>query len=314
MFARPLSRRVIVGTSLVLALMAPSLQAGPLRERAAQHALEAQSANALDTDTDVGGAAARLPAGLRVLRDVAYGSDAKQALDAYIPAQAKAAPVIVMVHGGAWRLGDKRARGVVENKVAHWLPAGYVFVSVNYRMLPNTPPLAQAQDVARALAFAQKQAGAWGADPRRFILMGHSAGAHLVALLNAQPKLAVDLGAQPWMGAVALDSAALDVVQIMEAKHLRLYDQAFGANPSMWPAVSPYHLLTQAQRPILLVCSSRRAVSCAQARRFADKARSFSMQARVLEQDLSHADINHRLGEDASYTRAVDEFLRTLAP
>ena len=62
---------------------------------------------------------------------------------------------------------------------------GIIFVSVDYRMLPQQDALAQADDVARALAFAQSRARSWGGDPGKFILMGHSAGAHLVALLAA---------------------------------------------------------------------------------------------------------------------------------
>ena len=76
--------------------------------------------------TESAGAAGRLalPAGVRLLRDVAYGSDREQRMDVYLPPpaklQAESAPVILMVHGGAWRVGDKAHRPVIENKVARW--------------------------------------------------------------------------------------------------------------------------------------------------------------------------------------------------
>jgi acetyl esterase/lipase len=132
---------------------------------------------------------------------VAYGGDAAQRFDVYAPREAKGAPVIFMVHGGSWFYGDKRETAVVEHKVERWAPKGYVFISVNYRMVPKADPLEQARDVARALAFAQSRAKEWGGDPSKFILMGHSAGAHLVGLLSANPAEAVKLGAKPWLGA-----------------------------------------------------------------------------------------------------------------
>jgi arylformamidase len=75
---------------------------------------------------------------------------------------------------------------------------GYVLVSTNYRLLPAARPLEQAGDVARALALVQKQAPQWGADPKRLVLMGHSAGAHLAMLLHASPDMAAKAGAQRW--------------------------------------------------------------------------------------------------------------------
>ena len=116
-----------------------------------------------------------------------------------------------MVHGGGWRRGDKASPGVVGEKAAHWLAKGYVFVSVDYRLLPDADPLQQAHDVAAAVASVQKRAPQWRADPRRMVLMGHSAGAHLVALLGAAPSLLAQAGALRPLGVVALDSAAMNL-------------------------------------------------------------------------------------------------------
>src|SRR2546428_837482 len=108
----------------------------------------------------------------------------------------------------------------------------------------------QAQNVARALAAAQDKAAGFGGDRGKFILMGHSAGAHLVALISSSPSLTAGLGITPWLGSVLLDSAALDVPHIMEAKHARLYDRAFGREPAYWRSVSPLHALQQAALPM----------------------------------------------------------------
>jgi len=258
------------------------------------------------------GVEARLPAGTRVVRDVAYGSDPRQRFDVYAPAQASDAPVIVMVHGGGWRRGDKAMPGVVVNKVAYWVPRGAVVISVDYRMLPDTPPLEQARDVARALALAQRRAATWGADPDRFVLMGHSAGAHLVALLAARPELAREQGAHSWRGTVSLDSACLDVMQTLRGRHLPLYDEAFGNNPADWLAASPFQQLRAPVAPFLAVCSSRRRDSCPQAHAFVNKMHLLGSRGRVLEEELSHAEINRQLGEPSDYTAQIDAFLRSV--
>ena len=113
-----------------------------------------------------------------------------EAADVYLPAKPlDAAPVILVVHGGGWANGNKDNPGLVDGKAGRWLPEGRVLVSTNYRMRPDTAPLDQARDVARALAQVQRLAPEWGADPSRVVLMGHSAGAHLAALVGASPAL-----------------------------------------------------------------------------------------------------------------------------
>lgn len=247
---------------------------------------------------------------------IAYGSDPAQSLDVYIPnmTQLHDAPVIFMVHGGGWRRGDKASSGVVDNKLARWGGMSFGFMSTNYRMLPAANPYTQAEDVARALAAAQRNAAKWGADPKRFVLIGHSAGAHLVALLAASPGLLEKYGALPPLAVVSLDSATLDVVQSMSGRHMRLYDDAFGTDPAFWAKASPWQVLQTKPVPFLAVCSSRRADSCPQAQHFVDKVESLGGTGQVLAEDLSHAEINQTLGEPGAYTDAVENFLKRSDP
>lgn len=254
-----------------------------------------------------------LPAGVTVQHDLAYGPDPAQRLDVYRPEGAHGAPVLFMVHGGAWMIGDKNSPGVVENKLARWAPKGIILVSVDYRMLPAQMAPGQADDVARALAYAQAHATEWGGDPRRFVVMGHSAGAHLVALLSADPARARRLGAQPWLGTVVLDSAALDVPAIMARSHLRFYDRAFGNDPAQWRSASPLQSLTATAPPMLLVCSKpRRDDSCGAARAVADRAHVLGVRTEVSPQELSHGDINRELGLPGGYTETVEKFMASL--
>jgi len=263
---------------------------------------------------DDGKAGVVLPPGARSELDLAYGDDAAQKLDVYIPAgSGERRPVLLMVHGGAWMIGDKANGAVAAGKVARWLPRGWIVVSTNYRMDRQAPnPLQQADDVARALAFVQRKAAGWGGDGERVLLMGHSAGAHLVALLAADPRIAERRGARPWLGTVALDSAALDVVQIMEGSHYRFYDRVFGKDPAVWRDNSPYYRLTGTPRPMLLVCSSRRKESCGQAERFAAKVQAAGARVQVLPVDFNHGGVNAELGKDARYTEQVEAFMKSL--
>lgn len=253
-----------------------------------------------------------LPSGARVERDVAYGPDDAQRMDVYIPAHPQGAPIILMVHGGAWAIGDKDMGRVVDNKVAHWLPKGVIFVTTNYRMVPDADPLTQADDVAKALALVQAKAASWGGDPARVVLMGHSAGAHLVALLTADPSIAAGQGAKLWLGTLVLDSGALDVGQIMRRAHYRFYDRAFGADQSYWDKASPTLRLTGKPQPLLVVCSTKRDDSCPPSADFVTKATALGGRASLLRVALTHREINENVGLPGDYTKAVDTFLRSL--
>lgn len=249
---------------------------------------------------------------IKIVRNVAYGSDPMQKLDVYFPAGAKNAPVILMVHGGGWRRGDKSASGVVTNKVTRWVHEGYIFISVNYRLIPRVNPVEEARDVATALAFAQKHSAEWGADPTRFILIGHSAGAHLVCLLSANPTIAAEQGARPWRGTVCLDSAAYNVVEIMDRPHFRLYDQAFGKDRGFWRKASPTLALKKPPVPMLLVYSTLRRDSGPQAKAFAEKANSLGGHVSTLPVDMKHGPIDSELGLPGAYTEKVNAFIQSL--
>jgi arylformamidase len=252
-----------------------------------------------------------LPAGVTLKKDVAYGAATDQKMDIYLPANAKDAPILVMAHGGGWKRGDKAMGRVVTNKVARWVPQGIIVVSVNYRMQPDAPPLTQAEDVARAIAKVQEMAPELGGDAANVVLMGHSAGGHLVALLNADPALATAQGATAWKGVVSLDAGALNVPAIMEKRHFKLYDEAFGADPAAWEAASPYHRLKGATPPILFVCRAEK-YPCREAGAYSAKAKGLGNLVEILPQAKSHGEINAELGEAGPYTEAVENFLRKL--
>lgn len=247
-----------------------------------------------------------------ILRDLAYGPNPKQAIDVHLPPTPQNAPILIGVHGGAWRIGDKANRGFWQEKARHWGAKGYIFVSVNYPMLPGADPLDQAGDVARAIAFVQANAPSWGGDPQAIALLGHSAGAHLVALLGADPALAAWYGARPWRGTIALDTAVFDVETVMRDDPARLYRNAFGTDAEFWRAASPMARLSTGTAPFLLVCSTLRRTSCPAAWAFAGAVQARGGRAEVLPVAMRHNPINTDLGKPGAYTRAVDAFLATL--
>lgn len=254
--------------------------------------------------------------GIRVVKDYPYGPHARQVMDIYftdaVPGEKR--PVIVMVHGGGWIRGDKAMDRTYRNKVEYWVPAGYVFIAINYRLVPEIDPMEQARDVARAVRQIQAESAKWSADPDNLILMGHSAGAHLIALLNADPSIGYDLGARPWRGAVALDSATLDVVAAMQGRGplQEIYKRAFPDDLDFQRATSPYHRVTAGTKPMMIVCSSRRRGPCDQAKTYAVRAQAFGAQVKIVEEDLSHGDINEIPGQPHRLTGEIDRFMHGL--
>lgn len=239
--------------------------------------------------------------------DVAYGPDAAQVLDVYLPEAGSArAPVMVMVHGGAWAKGDKASAPALGHKAAYYLDRGYIFVSINYRLIPKAYPVDQAQDVAQALRFVQSKMRAWRG--QRMVVMGHSAGAHLVALVSADPAR---YGVRPWAATILLDSAALDVEAQMADAPSQFMISAFGTDPNVWRDTSPLAQLSDPAAPYLIVCSALRKAPCAQAKEFAAAVTALGGRAQVAPVALRHRAINVTLGLGYDYTQMVDQFLQS---
>ena len=125
-----------------------------------------------------------VPEGTHILRDLAYIPDGheRQKLDLYLPGQKEGSsplPLIVWVHGGAWRTGSK------ENcRSARFLRQGYAAASINYRLSRHAIFPAQIEDCKAAIRFLRANAGKYNIDPNRIGVWGSSAGGHLVALLG----------------------------------------------------------------------------------------------------------------------------------
>jgi len=255
------------------------------------------------------------PSDMKLLSDISYGKDAAQTLDVYMPANVKNAPVIFMIHGGAWRGGDKKNQAEFENKVEHWVTRGFVFISTNYRTLPKVEPVEQAKDLEAAILFSQQKANEWGGSGEEFILMGHSAGAHLVSLVSSNNSKITGNRIKPWLGTVSMDSSAYDIVKRMTSKNpSKFYGEIFGKAYNGWQKASPFYSLSDNLPPFLAICSRRSETACNQAKHFTKKSQSLGAYVEVLDVDLSHREINSKLGKASCYTSDVDEFLKKLSP
>ncbi|HWU04391.1 MAG TPA: alpha/beta hydrolase [Novosphingobium sp.] len=257
-------------------------------------------------------------------RSIAYGPDRLQQLD-FWPARAAAngqrPPLIVFVHGGAWSMGDKD-KGTGPWKATHFPEEGYAFASLDYRLVPAARVEDEAGDIALALRALADRAGELGFDRNHIVLMGHSAGAHLVALLSTDPAYLkrAGLSFDSIAGTIAIDGAGYDVpAQMANAGPLlrRAYVQAFGTDEVRQRALSPslraapptvgHFLLLHVQRPDGIA----QAKELAQALQHAGAA----VQVNGFAGDglAGHMTINRRLG-DPSYeaTPVVDQWLAGL--
>lgn len=145
---------------------------------------------------------------VRVHKDLSYrqGPDtdpAKHKLDLYAPVGTNGVPVVLFVHGGAWRYGDRWQYGPLGHRLAK---EGLVVVVPSYRLAPKHPHPAQIEDVAAALAWTVRHVAEYGGDPNRIFLAGHSAGGHLVALLALHDGYLAQhgLSRQPIRGVIGL--------------------------------------------------------------------------------------------------------------
>lgn len=160
--------------------------------------------------------------GQMTTRNLPYADPAheRQVLDVYAPAGAKDLPVVFWIHGGGWQAGDK---GGVQEKPRAFTSRGFVFVSTNYRLLPAFDMETIVRDIARSLRWVHAHIAEHGGDPRRVLVMGHSAGAQLAALICTNDRYLKAEGV-PFSivkGCVPVDGDTYDVPAIIETAETR---------------------------------------------------------------------------------------------
>jgi acetyl esterase/lipase len=179
--------------------------------------------------------------------NVAYGPDAQQRLDVYVPERAAGPrPVVVFWHGGRWRDGDKSDYRFVGAALAE---SGYVTLVANYRHYPEVKMPGFMHDAALAALFAAAHGNEYGGARERLYLMGHSAGAHLAALVTLDPRYFAATGqAAPHIAGVIGLSGPYDFLPLLEPE-----DQDMFGPPQLYPASQPINFVRADAPPMLLV-------------------------------------------------------------
>lgn len=189
--------------------------------------------------------------GVAVTRDLAYGAHARQLLDVFAPDGSSNAPVVMFVHGGGLVRGNRNIGEGVYDNVLYWFARnGCLGVNVEYRLAPEAPYPGGALDVGAAFDWVTAHAAAFGGDPRRIFLIGHSAGATHVASYVLDPEVATKPGAG--LAGMVLISGRLraDVrPENPNAAGVRAY---FGDNEALYEARSPVTYADRCRHPVMI--------------------------------------------------------------
>ena len=245
-----------------------------------------------------------------VTRDIPYATaHERQVLDVYAPAGAKNLPVVFWIHGGGWQTGNK---SMVALKPKAFMDQGLVFVSINHRLLPTVDMGALTRDIASALGWVHKNIATYGGDPTRLLVMGHSSGGQLAALMCTDDRYAKAEGFSltEIKGCVPLDADTFDIPAIIEVAetrarvhHLPLptygHRQKFGNDPAKHREFSTVTHVARNKGipPFLILHIAGHPDTGAQARRLAAALGAAGIPAKVVAgREATHASINNTIG------------------
>lgn len=265
-----------------------------------------------------------------VKRDIPYASPAaeRQVLDVYAPPNAKNLPVVFWIHGGGWQAGDKKD---VQIKPQFFVDKGFVFVSTNYRLLPNVDMGTIVRDIAKSIRWVHEHIAEYGGDPKRLLVMGHSAGAQLAALISIDDRYlkAEGLSLAIIKGCVPVDGDTFDVPAIIETAETRNkvhglplpkmgHREKFGNDPAKHKDFSAVTHVAKdkAIPPFLIVHVAEHPDTRAQAQRLGNTLKEAGVPVTYYAgRETSHNKINADLGQpDDAGTKALVEFLGKVAP
>jgi acetyl esterase/lipase len=254
-------------------------------------------------------------------------SHERHVLDIYTPKTPadKALPVMFWIHGGGWQVGDKSD---VALKPKVLIERGFVFVSTNYRLLPEVTMEALTSDVAKSLGWVHKNISKYGGDPNRIFVGGHSAGAQLAALICTDDRYLKKEGVSfdVLKGCVPVDGDTYDIPKIiMTAEHRQtLYGgkmytfghrQKFGNDPEKHVDFSAVTHVAKGKGipPFLLFYFPGNPDTRAQAQRLESVLKAAEIPVRAYgKRDSNHSRLNNDLGKPDD--PATQEFYKFLDP
>lgn len=267
----------------------------------------------------------------KLTSDIPYVKEGhkRQVLDIYTPDEptGKGLPVMFWIHGGGWVVGDKSD---VALKPKVLTERGFVFVSTNYRLLPEVTMEELIGDVARSLGWVHKHIAEYGGDPKRIFVGGHSAGAQLAALICIDDRYLKKEGVSfdSLKGCVPVDGDTYDIPKIIMTAELRqtLYGgkmftfghrQKFGNDPQKHVDFSAVTHVAKAKGipPFLILYFPGNPDTRAQARRLESVLKAADIPVKAYgKPDSNHSRLNNDLGKpDDPATKELYEFLDPLA-
>jgi acetyl esterase/lipase len=231
------------------------------------------------------------------------------------------------IHGGGWQAGDKSD---VALKPKVLTERGFVFVSTNYRLLPDVEMDVLIRDVAKSLGWVHRNIAKYGGDPKRIFVGGHSAGAQLAALICIDDRYLKEEGVSfdVLKGCVPVDGDTYDIPKIiMSAEHRQaLYGgkmftfghrQKFGNDPEKHVDFSAVTHVAKDKGipPFLILYFSGNPDTTAQARRLEAVLKEADIPATAYgKQDSNHSRLNNDLGNsDDPATQEFYKFLNALS-
>ncbi len=266
----------------------------------------------------------RLPA-QDVKRDIPYVDSAneRQKLDVYSPKGARNLPVVFWIHGGGWETGDKAS---VQIKPQAFMDKGFVFVSTNYRLLPDVDMATLIRDVAKSIHWVHEHIAEHGGDPNRLLVMGHSAGAQLAALTCIDDRYlkAEGLSLAIIKGCVPVDGDTYDIPAIITTEEIRRqvhempppkfgHREKFGNDPAKHRDFSAVTHVAKDKGipPFLLLYVAEHPYTGAQAQRLGNVLKEANVPVTLFgSKDTTHNKINADLGlADDPATKALFEFV-----
>jgi len=210
--------------------------------------------------------------------------------------------VLIFLHGGAWRSGDRGLYTALGNRYAH---AGIVTVIPSYRLAPADPHPAQVEDAAAAVAWTLRNLERFGGDPKRVYLAGHSAGGHLSALLALDGRWLAKHGAAP--------SALRGVIPMSGVYRIEGLERVFGADEEVKRQASPLtHVHAGAPGFLITYCQWDYAFLPVQAERFGAALQKAGGAAKVVYiPGLNHiTEMLNITAPDDPTVKAVLDFIR----
>jgi acetyl esterase/lipase len=168
-------------------------------------------------------------------------------------------PVLIFIHGGSWSSGKKETYWWLGRNFAR---KGVVTVIINYRLAPNVQYEKMGDDCALAVKWVQAHIADYTASPEKIFMMGHSAGAHLGELINADPKCFNKAGIKnPIKGMILNDPFGLDMQEYLttaEKDHFYFdFIRTFTDQPAVWKVASPWDYVNNIKNPHLLFYGSK---------------------------------------------------------